>query len=476
MEEKLYVVGLGASAGGLEALLSLLPKMQATGQVAYVISQHMAQDAHSSLMVELLNRVSPLPVSQALPDEKLLPDRIYLIPPGRNGRVGDGKIHLLPPLPYMLSTPSVDVLFDSIANDCKNRGVGVILSGTGADGTSGCRAIKSHGGITFAQDPQAAVYDGMPSSAIAAGVIDHVFHESELSREILARLPVTQMMGHGVKTESTTHENVPANSAFRKILQLVTQSAETDFSSYKEETLQRRLDKRRAELKITSMQDYLTHLRQHPSELAHLQHAFLVSLSSFFREHASFQILQQELSRLVENKSPEEDIRIWVPGCASGEEVYSLAILLFEILQHRVRDFAISIVGIDLNIEALALAVAGRYKQSAFNEMDSTFRERYFDSQGEYWQVKRCLQDMCRFERGDVLRYQPGKKLDLISCRNLLIYFQPEMQLRILRKFHESLLPHGLLFLGQSESTGISGKTLFTPIDSYYRIFRPHSS
>jgi chemotaxis methyl-accepting protein methylase len=467
---RLYMVAIGASAGGLEALLSLLPKMRATGYVTYVISQHMAQDAHSALMVELLNRVSPLPVTQALPDEKLLPDRIYLIPPGRNGVVKDGLIHLQPPLAHMLSTPSVDVLFNSIADNCKSRGVGVILSGTGSDGTSGCRAIRSHGGITFAQDPEAAVYNGMPSSAIAAGAIDHVFRESDLPEEILARLPGIRP-SHPGEARFSRREDVHVEPALKKILQLVMQATGTDFSGYKEGTLQRRLEKRQASLKIPSVEGYLTHLRKHPDELANLQHAFLVSLSSFFRDHASFHALQRELHRLVERKKHGEDIRIWVPGCASGEEVYTLAIILTELLRERVHEFAISIVGTDLNAEAISHAEAGIYKKSAFKEMDPVLHERYFHSRGESWQIDRRLQDMCQFERGDVLRREPLQRLDLISCRNLLIYLKTDVQECLFQKFHDSLVPHGLLFLGQSESIGFSGKALFAPIDSYYRIF-----
>jgi chemotaxis methyl-accepting protein methylase len=473
---KLVVVGIGASAGGLEALLSLLPHMRTTGYVAYVLSQHMAQDAHSALMVQLLNRVSPLPVTQAVADEKLLVDRIYLIPPGRNGVVEDGHIRLQPPQPHMLSTPSVDVLFASIADNCKKRGVGVILSGTGADGTAGCRAIKAQGGITFAQDPAAAVYAGMPSFAIAAGAIDHVLLETALPEAILVQISGTGSNLPAAEPRPSTHLTASDGAAFAKILQLVTQSTGTDFSGYKEETLQRRLDKRQAMLKMPTTEAYLAHLRQHPAELGNLQHAFLVTLSSFFRDSAAFQALEPHLRHFLESKQPGDEVRIWVPGCASGEEVYTLAILLCEILAGRVNDIAISIVGSDLNLEAIALATRGWYKQSAFKEMDPVLLERYFEPRPGGWQVRPALQAMCSFECCDVLRREPLHQLDLISCRNLLIYFKPDTQARLLRKFHECLLPNGLLFLGHSESAGMFDKTLFISTDSYYRIYQRHSS
>lgn len=468
---KLYVVGIGASAGGLEALLSLLAKMHATGRVTYVIAQHMARDAHATLMVQLLNRVSPLPVTLAASDEQLLPDRIYLIPPGRDGVVQDGRIHLQSPRKDGLSAPSVNVLFSAIADSCKQHGMGVILSGTGSDGTQGCRAIKAQGGITFAQDPEAATYDGMPSSAIAAGVIDHIFHESDLPHEILARLPGLNSID---VTSDTTSSEVLSSSdekALQKILPLIKQATGSDFSGYKEETLLRRLGKRREVLGLATLGDYLVHLKQHPNELANLQHAFLVSLSSFFRDRASFQVLEQAWRRLIDRKQAGEPIRVWVAGCATGEEVYTLAIMLFEMLGRDLHGHDVSIVGTDLNPEAIAMARNGSYKPNVFKEMDPALRERYFYPSGECWQVRPELQSICQFECRDLLQHAPLAGMDLVSCRNLLIYLKVSAQDRLLRKFHECLVPNGLLFLGESESGGMYGTTLFTPVDNFYRLF-----
>jgi chemotaxis protein methyltransferase CheR/two-component system CheB/CheR fusion protein len=341
--------------------------------------------------------------------------------------------------------------------DCKSRGIGIILSGTGSDGTSGCRAIRSQGGMTFAQDPMTAAYGGMPSFAMAAGAIDQVSHQSDLPAQILARL--------------SRQKAVPATPALEEILRLVMLSTGTDFSGYKEETLLRRLEQRKSALKIPSTENYLLHLRQYPAELINLQHAFLVSLSSFFRDRASFQTLRQELQRVAQHKESGGAIRIWVPGCASGEEVYTLAIILAEILADRIQDFEISLTGTDLNPEALARAGAGIYEPRAFKEMDASFLERYFYPQEKSWQVKSWLRNMCRFECCDVLRHAPLQELDLISCRNLLIYLKTDTQEQLLQKFHDYLLPHGLLFLGQSESVSISGKAPFVPVHGYYRIF-----
>jgi chemotaxis protein methyltransferase CheR/two-component system CheB/CheR fusion protein len=472
--EVLYVVGIGASAGGLEALLGMLSKVRATGYVTYIISQHMARDAHSTLMVELLNRVSPLAVTLAKLDEQLLPDHVYLIPAGCDGVVRNGRLSLQMPKQGVLSTPSVDILFSTIADSCKGRGVGVILSGTGSDGTLGCRAIKAKGGITFAQDPKAAVYDGMPSSAIDAGVIDHIFHESDLPREVMARLPGLSSIVVASGTASSEAFPTHDAQALNKILPLIKQATGTDFSGYKEETLLRRLKKRREALKMASLEDYLAHLQQHPNELANLQHAFLVSLSSFFRDHESFQVLEQALHHLVDRKQPGEHIRLWVAGCASGEEVYTLAIMLSEMLGTRLQDYAISILGTDLNPDAVTIAQFGCYNLSAFKEMPPILRERYFYPNGEHWQVKPELQAFCQFECCDLLQHAPMEDLDLISCRNLLIYLKASTQERLLRKFHQCLVPQGLLFLGSSESSSISGTMLFTPVDNFYRLFERH--
>jgi chemotaxis methyl-accepting protein methylase len=441
--------------------------------MTYVISQHMAQDAHSALMVELLNRVSPLPITQALPDEKLLPDHIYLIPPGRNGVIQGGHIRLRSPPERMLSIPSVDVLFDSIAQDCKSHGIGVVLSGTGSDGTTGSRAIRKCGGITFAQDPHSAVYDGMPSSAIASGAIDFICDEARLFAEMVARIPDLSRNSLA-GSAALPREKTPAGTAFQKILQLVTRATGTDFSGYKAETLQRRLEKRQTALNIASMESYLEHVQKHPGELANLEHAFLVTLSSFFRDQAAFRALQQALGRLAARKKPGEGMRVWVPGCGSGEEVYTVAIILCELMGKRIDDVSITIIGSDLNPQAIAYAVEGIYEQGVFKEMDPKLFERYFSSEDGRWKVAAHLQSMCQFECTDVLRRGALPNLDLISCRNLLIYLNLDTQKKMFQKFHECLVPHGLLFLGQSESVGVFGEVLFVPIDSYYRIFERH--
>lgn len=464
------MVGIGASAGGLEALLLLLAETSATGCLTYVLAQHMAQDGHASLMVELLNRVSKLAVILAKPDERLLPDRVYLIPPGRDGVAINGHLRLQPPAAGALSTPSIDVLFNSIAENYGEHGVGVVLSGTGSDGTAGCRIIQAKGGVTFAQRPDTAIYSGMPAAAIKAGVVAYVAHESDLPREILTRLHISdrQPARLGLDEYATT------NRALEKILQRVADVTHIDFSGYKEETLLRRQEKRQAMLKIASIEDYLLHVEKHPNELIQLQHAFLVSLSSFFRDRGAFDALQRPMRQMLDNKKAGDEIRVWVPGCASGEEVYSLAIMLFEMLGDQVRDYKISLLGTDLNAEAIAQAVSGYYQTKALQEIDPQVLERYFRPAGAGWQIKGFLQAICRFECGDVTRCDAMSGYDLISCRNLLIYLKGPVQGRLLQNFHKALKPDGLLFLGQSESLGMSGSLLFIPIDSYQRIFRKH--
>jgi len=478
-EQPTHIVGIGASAGGLEALLSLLFHLKPTGRIAYVIAQHMAHDGHSTLMVNLLNRSSALQVIQAGAIEKLLPDRVYLIPSGQDGVVENGCIRLQPPFKSNLSTPSVNILLSSIAEESGRCAVGIILSGTGSDGVAGCRAIKARGGITFAQDPEAAVYDGMPSAAIEAGTIDHVFKESEIPNQILARLPGVRVLPMATampmaKPVTVAAAPVPtaANPELARLVRMVLDATGIDFSGYKEETLLRRIEKRMAVLSIATMADYFAHIAKNPGELVNLQHLFLVSLSSFFRDRESFSALERELRSIIGSKKPGDAIRFWVPGCASGEEVYTLAIILAEMLGEESARYDISITGTDLNPEALEIAQAGLYRQTAFKEMEHELLERYFLIKGLHCQVNDAIRAMCTFQRQDVVKGEPLRNLDLVSCRNLLIYMKSPLQDALFRKFHQALLPHGLLFIGQSENIGLMGSTLFTAIDHYHRLYR----
>jgi chemotaxis protein methyltransferase CheR/two-component system CheB/CheR fusion protein len=477
----LHIAGVGASAGGLEAMLPMFARMQATGRIAYVVAQHMAKDGHDELVVRLIHRESSLPVVLAQSEETLQADTIYVIPSGKDGVVSGRQIVLQEPAPTNISTPSVNTLFSSIAASLKSNGIGIVLSGTGYDGVTGCRALKAQGALTIAQLPTEAKFDGMPTAAIEAGSIDETLPVEAIGPRLAERFPgsvtttdrkpapaPSRLAVSPAPTFTAQPSSPVPPSELGQLLKLVHQATGIDFSSYKEDTLLRRLDKRLSTLNIKSLAAYLVHVRQQPDELKTLQQLFLVSVSSFFRDADSFTVLRTWLSRQLAGKPAGEPVRVWVPGCASGEEPYTLAILLKELSGQR----PIEIVATDLNPEALEMAAEGVYRQTAFKEMTPALRERYTVPKGQHAEVLPEIRALVRFEKRDVLSGAPVANLDLISCRNLLIYMKSELQDQLIATFHRALHPQGLLFIGQSESLSFVGNSLFVPVDHYHRLFR----
>jgi len=488
------VAGIGASAGGIDAMLPMFAHLPATGRIAYVVAQHMAHNGHSDLVARLLGRESTLPVVLARDGERLRADTVYVIPAGQDGRVRDGIIKLQAPEIGSLSTPSVNTLFASIGESKRKDAVGILLSGTGADGTAGCRAIRSRGGLTIAQEPAEAKFDGMPSAAIEAKVIDRVLPVGAIGDALAALFPALAPPAVSQSAATTPTAPVPELSApaidpselreLERLLHMVHQATGIDFSSYKEETLLRRLEKRKATLGIGGptgissghAEDYFALIKRQPAELKTLQQLFLVSVSSFFRDRDSFRVLERALAAVVAAKPDGEPIRVWVPGCASGDECYSLAIILSEFLGAPFAQSGdrhpVHITGTDLNLEALATARQGIYRQTALRDVDDDLRERYFIARGQHFEVQKILRDSVIFEQRDVLAGAPHGELDLVSCRNLLIYMKSRLQDQLVKSFHQALRPQGLLFVGQSESLSFPGNTLFAPIDHYHRLFR----
>lgn len=475
----LHVAGIGASAGGLEAMLPMFAQMRPTGRVAYVVAQHMAKNGHDELVVRLIGRESALPVVLAREGDNLDPDTIYVIPSGKNGTVSGATLALHDPSPGDLSAPSVNVLFTSIAESLHGNAIGIVLSGTGYDGVVGCRALKAGGGLTIAQEPSEAKFDGMPSAAIDARLADLILPVEAIGAALAEKFPGANLpprpQADRPSSAAPADQAEPANPELAALLPLVLQATGIDFSSYKEDTLLRRLEKRKSTLGIADSNDYLARVRRQPEELKTLQHLFLVSVSSFFRDRDSFRELERTLAIMVANKPDGEPIRVWVPGCALGEEAYTLAIILDELLGEFRSRHPVRIVGSDLNPEALEMARAGVYRQTAFGEMDVAQREKHFKPKGQHFEIGRALRNMVEFEQRDVLNGAPDfadGNLDLVSCRNLLIYMKNHWQDRLIAGFHRALAPRGLLFIGQSESLGPTGNTLFVTIDHYHRLFR----
>ncbi|MCE3252468.1 MAG: histidine kinase [Cellvibrio sp.] len=473
------MVGIGASAGGLEAFAHFLPMLKPDKQSVYIIAQHMGKnDDHIELLLRLLKRHSALPVVLATHNDVLVVDQVFLIPPCVTGVVHEGRIQLLPITADQISNPSVNALFSSIALSARKQGVGIILSGAGSDGVSGARAIKAQGGKVIVQSPESCQLQGMPGAVIAARLADEILLPEQIARALdngaQQLLAQPQIPARSTTTAIQSNRSLPLGDAdiFKQLLQAVVAVTGNDFSNYKEETLVRRLHRRMSMLKIASMQDYQTYTRKYPDELCKLQHQFLISLSFFFRDSESFAVLKQYVNELLQPKVPGDSIRIWVPGCASGEECYSWAILLAEILGSRFSDFTISIRGSDLNGQAIAVAEQGRYLQAAFRDTEQDILDRYFDRNGPDFSVKPRIRQVCHFHHEDVVGCHLPEKVDAISCRNLLIYMKSELQDKLIGNFHDFLNPGGLLFLGQAETIGLIGATLFSPLDHFHRVYR----
>lgn len=444
----LIVVGVGASAGGLQALTALLSNIEPSGRMCLIITQHLSPH-HKSVLSELLSKETRLTVTPAKDGCRLKPDHVYIAPP-QSDAVLDGQTlklesHDSRDRPH----PSADTLFNSIANNFGIQGIGIVLSGTGSDGTSGIRAIRAAGGLTFAQDPASAEYDGMPISAIRSGGADIVLPPQEIAHHLNV---LAQSQEHLSADQLLGITSQAGHSPLRALIAKVARKTGLDFSGYKEATLSRQLIRRMAATQCESTEQYLKYLDSHADEVQHLAQSFLIRVTSFFRDPDSFEALRTHLKRQVERKEPGEEIRIWVPGCSSGEEAYTLAIMLDQILGSRVAEYEVRIFASDIDDEALAMGRKGAYPEYAVRELPNDILHEYFTPCGTQYQIIERIRQKVLFTHHDLAQDPPFVRLDLISCRNLLIYLRKDVQERVLRIFHYALKDDGILFLGNSES------------------------
>ncbi len=452
-------------------MLALFARLRPTGKIAFVVAQHMAHEAHAELTVRLLGRHATMPVVLGAHGLELAVDTIHVIPAGRDGLVEDGHLVLGIPGAENLSTPSVNVLFNSLADQFGPQAVGIILSGAGSDGRTGCARIKARGGSVLVQDPDEARFSGMPEAAIQARAVTRTLTAERIGQALMEMFP-----GPGATPPAVQIVGAQVSQAEReeldRLLPLVMQQTGVDFGRYKEETLLRRLEKRKSKLALPRAEDYLAYVRRQPGELSILQHHFLVSVSSFFRDRASFAVLQGALRDFLAHRPDLSTLRVWVPGCASGEEAWSLAILIRETIGAGLGPRDVRLLGTDLNRAALDVADRGLYRRSGFREMETDMLARYFTEHGHHLEVNPALREMVEFREADVLAGPPVDGLALVSCRNLLIYLKQPLQDRLLASIHSALVPHGLLFLGQAEGLGFASVSLFAPVDFQHRIFR----
>ncbi|HEY0552946.1 MAG TPA: chemotaxis protein CheB [Thermoanaerobaculia bacterium] len=465
------IVGIGASAGGLEAFRLLLQSLPVDTGAAFVLVQHLSP-TQESILPALLARSTGMPVGEATDVQKIEANHVYVIPSQMDLAITDGHLALLPRTAAPERHMPVDLFFRTLAEMRGSQAVGVVLSGTGSDGTLGLKAIKAAGGICLAQDPQSAAFDGMPRSSIAGGSVDAILPPDGLAREI-ARLAGGSYLRQPV--EDSTHEGLleAERAALEAIFLELRRVTGKDLAGYKKPTLLRRIRRRMALRQIDRIADYARHLESDPGEAQGLYQDLLINVTSFFRNPEIFAALRRDVfPRLLQDRAGDAPVRVWVPGCSTGEEAYSIAICLLESLDDVAAGPPIQIFGTDVRDDAVGKARAGIYLENIAAEVSPERLARFFAKVEGTFQISKTVRDLCIFARHDLIRDPPFSRLDLISCRNVLIYLEPSVQRRVMANFRYALNPKGFLLLGSSE-TVVASSDLFQPVDREHRVFAP---
>ena len=461
------IVGLGASAGGLEALEAFVSHMPFDNGMGFVIIQHLSPK-HKSIMVSLLAKDTKMTVLEIKDGMKVKPDHVYLNPPNKNVIIINGALQLMDPVKTGGINLPIDSFFRSMAEEMGEKAICVILSGTATDGTLGLKAVKELGGLVMVQDPNSAKYDGMPRSAIATGMVDFILPVEKIPEE-LVRYVKAPYMDEPKKVFIT--EDQFANN-IQKIFSLIRSATGHDLSHYKQTTIRRRIERRMAINQVNKISDFVKYLQQTPLEVDILFKDMLIGVTNFFRDPEAFKILKEQvLPGLLKNKDPDSLIRIWCVGCSTGEEAYSLAILFSEALNMVKKHFNVQIFASDIDVQAIDFARLGSYPDSIAADVSPERLHQYFIKEGNCYKVKKTIRDRVVFALQNVIKDPPFSKIDLVSCRNLLIYMDSELQKKVLPLFHYTLNRDGILFLGTSESIG-EFTDLFHPIDRKWKIFQ----
>lgn len=461
-----YIVAIGSSAGGLEALTSFLNHLPSIQSLAVIIAQHLSP-TYKSHLVELLARETSWPVLEIKSGMSLQAERVYIIPPDAEATLNSGHFELHPPASAIGPKPSASLLFASVSKQEGTCMIAIVLSGTGSDGSQGLAAVKASGGWCFAHTPEDARYNGMPLAAIQSGHVDYVLNPSEMGAKIEALIKEPRP----VPVKKTEIED-SVSDAYGQIINLLTEQTGTDFSNYKPSTINRRLQKRLDHLEKSSYEQYLKWLRTHPSEVDSLFKSLLIGVTRFFRDSEVFQSLELHLLSLLQHKNHGESLRIWVAGCASGEEVYTIAMIVQDLLHKEGLQLQVQIFATDISDSSIITARQAIYSEESLGRLPDEMRQKYFQiSRNGYYQVNKSIRSMVLFSRHDLTVNPPFLRLDLISCRNLLIYFDASLQKRIIPLFHFALNPEGLLLLGKSETIGQFSE-LFSTVNSGFKLFR----
>jgi two-component system CheB/CheR fusion protein len=461
------VVGIGASAGGLEAFTKLLQHLPADTGMAFVLIQHL-DPKHDSILASLLSRATKMRVVEATHQMRIEPNRVYVMPPNTNMTIMNSMLNLTRRLDTRSQHMPVDHFFHSLAGSQKDRAIGVILSGTASDGTAGLRAIKSEGGITFAQDQNSAKYDGMPRNAISAHVVDFILKPEDIAKELvnISHHPYVRR-----STEKAPEFLLEGKSDFDKIFALLRAKTGSDFSAYKRGTIERRVRRRMVLRKISKLADYIKLLQATPAEVTALYEDLLINVTEFFRDPKTFEVLKTDIfPKLLQGRASGDPIRIWVAGCSTGEEAYSITMVLVDFLSEQEADNPVQMFGTDISEIAITKARAGLYTESVVAKIPRDLLQRYFTKAGHGHRIGKRIRDLCVFARQDLTKDPPFSRVDLLSCRNLLIYLDQDLQNKVAPIFHYALKPDGYLLLGNAES--LASSNLFSVVDKTHKIFR----
>ena len=462
-----HVVGIGASAGGLEAFEHFFTNMPADSGMAFVLIPHLAPE-HKSIMAELLKRYTEMNVVQAEDGMRANPNCVYIIPPNKDMAMLKGTLQLLEPVERRGLRHPIDFFFRSLAEDQGDRAVCIVLSGTGTEGALGLRAIKEKGGLVLVQDPKTTRYDGMPGSAIATGLVDYILPPDKMPEQLLryATHPYAQPLKPAAKAERRFPEPL------EKIIVLIRDQTGHDFSLYKRNTILHRIKKRMAILQVGTMADYVTCLRGNPKEIELLFSELLIRVTNFFRDREAFEIIKEKaLPLLFKDLHPGQPVRIWVPACSTGEEAYSLAIIVLEYISTLKQKYNVQIFATDIDREAIDMARTGLYPDSITADVSPGRLNRFFIKKASAYKVKDEIRQMIVFAVQNFIKDPPFTKLQMISCRNVLIYFDADLQKKVLPILHYSLKPGGILYLGSSETIG-EHLDMFSVVDRKWKIFR----
>jgi two-component system CheB/CheR fusion protein len=460
------IVGIGASAGGLEAFTNLLRALPNDTGMAFVFVQHL-DPTHQTVLTDLLSRATRMPTRQVEDGTPVQPDHVYVIPPNHSLTISGGILRLGSRDKTDGRHLPIDTFLASLADEQGARAIGVILSGTGSDGAGGLRAVKSAGGVTFAQDERSAQHAGMPHSAVVAGAVDLVLPAAEIATE-LARI------ARSLAAYQDDADPAPERDGLRQILLILRSATGTDFQGYKPATVRRRVERRMLLQRIPTFESYARHLRQHRAEVQALHDDLFVTVTRFFRDPDVFHALVRTVfPRMMKERPRKTPIRIWTPGCATGEEAYSILIALTEFLEATKSggdDVEIQLFATDANAASIARARAGRYPESIALDVSPERLRRFFVKVDGQYQVTKSFRDVAVFAVHNVATDPPFSRLDLLTCRNVLIYLGPDLQKRVLPVFHYALKPTGFLLLGNAETPG-TFSDLFVPVNKAHHIY-----